>query len=145
MSGTDAALTKDTSGAGFPFTVLRRMLLPALENAASKAQFGQTVVSLAGAACALERYHLAKGEFPASLDELVPQYAAVVPIDRMNGEPLHYRRTDDGWFQLWSVGQDGKDDHGIFREWIGKGANNTGPELDIPWPRPVLSTEKTIF
>ena len=145
MSGTDAALTMDTSGAGFPFTVLRRMLLPALENAASKAQFGQTVVGLAGAACALERYHLAKGEFPASLDELVPQYVAVVPIDRMNGEPLHYRRTDDGWFQLWSVGKDGKDDHGIFREWIGKGANNTGPELDIPWPRPVLGTEKTIF
>ena len=133
------------SFSGFPFTVLSRVLLPALGKAGKKASYGQTVVGLAGAACALERYHLAKGEFPASLGELVPQYVSAIPIDWMNGEPLHYRRTDDGWFQLWSVGQDGKDDGGVFREWIGKGANNTGPELDIPWPRPVLSTEKRIF
>ena len=143
--GSDAASTRDRSWGGFPFTVLSRMLLPALENAAHKANFGQTMIGLAGAACALERYHLAKGEFPVSLSELVPQYVAAVPIDWMNGEPLHYRRTDDGWYQLWSVGQDGKDDGGVFREWIGKGANTTGPELDIPWPRPVLSTEKRIF
>jgi len=129
----------------YPFSLLSRMLLPALDKAANRANFMQTVIGLAGAACALERYHLAKGEFPASLGELVPQYAAVVPIDWMSGEPLHYRRTDDGWFQLWSVGQDGKDNDGVFREWIGKGANTTGPELDIPWPRPVLSTEKRIF
>lgn len=133
------------SSSGFPFTVFSRMLLPALENAANKANFGQTVLGLAGAACALERYHLANGQFPVTLGELVPQYVAIVPIDWMNGQPLHYRRTDDGWFQLWSVGQDRKDDNGVFREWIGKGANSTGPELDIPWPRPVLSTDKRIF
>ena len=30
----------------------------------------------------------------------------------MNGEPLRYRRNDEGTFTLYSVGMDGKDDGG---------------------------------
>jgi hypothetical protein len=63
-------------------------------------------------ACALERYHLAHGEYPESLDTLAPQFVTKIPHDIINGQPLHYRRTDDGRFVLYSIGWDEKDDGG---------------------------------
>ena len=36
-----------------------------------------------------------------------------LPHDIINGQPLHYRRTDDGQFVLYSVGWDEKDDGGV--------------------------------
>ena len=50
--------------------------------------FAQTVVDLATLACALERYRLANGEFPATLDSLAPQFLTQLPHDIINGEPL---------------------------------------------------------
>lgn len=127
-----------------PFSVLTRMLLPALEKSTTKANVCQTCIGLGITACALERYHLVHGEFPPSLDALGPHFTSTIPVDWMNGQPLHYQRTDDGWFKLWSVGSNGKDEGGIFRE-AGTAKDPVGPEIDIPWPRPIPSTEKRIF
>jgi hypothetical protein len=60
----------------------------------------------------LERYRLAHGEYPETLDALAPQFIEKVPHDIINGKPLHYRRTDDGKFVLYSVGWNGTDDGG---------------------------------
>lgn len=129
-----------------PFDILVNMLLPALDKASTKAAVAETVTRLAITACALERFHLAHGEFPKTLDELAPQYVAVVPTDYMTAQPLHYERTDDGWYRLWSVGQDGKDDGGVYQLPDKRlGSSAFGPVLDIPWPRPIASTEKRIF
>ncbi len=68
--------------------------------------------TLARVACALERYRLAYGDYPGTLDALAPQFIAQVPPDLINGRPLHYRHTDGGRFLLYSVGWDGKDDGG---------------------------------
>ena len=70
-------------------------------------------VDLARVAIALERYRLAHGEFPDSLDALAPQFIAKVPHDVIGGQPLKYRRTSDGQFVLYSVGWNETDDGGV--------------------------------
>lgn len=74
---------------------------------------GQTSIDLALVACALERHRLARGQFPEALPALVPDTLDKLPIDIMNGQPLIYRRTDDGQFILYSVGANLLDDDGI--------------------------------
>ena len=61
-----------------------------------------------------ERYRLAHGKFPPTLAALVPQFTRKLPHDVINGEPLHYRLTDDGQFVLYSVGWNEKDDAGTI-------------------------------
>ena len=63
-------------------------------------------------AIALERFRLAQGEYPGTLDALPPRYIEKVPQDIINGEPLHYRRFFDGKFLLYSVGWNETDDNG---------------------------------
>ena len=60
-------------------------------------------------ACALERYFLDQGTYPETLQNLVPNYLAAVPID-INDHPMRYARTTDGRYAIYSVGFDLKDD-----------------------------------
>jgi hypothetical protein len=41
---------------------------------------------------------------------LSPPYLAILPSEITSGQPLKYRRTDDGRFQIYSIGYNGKDD-----------------------------------
>ena len=82
------------------------------DDASESFPFAQTAVDLATLACALERYRLANGEFAATLDALVPRFAAKLPHDVITGEPLKYRRTGGGGFVLYSVGFNKTDDGG---------------------------------
>ena len=75
--------------------------------------YGQALVDLARVAIALERYRLAHGGYPESLDALAPQFMEKVPHDVIGGQPLHYRRTSDGQFILYSVGWNERDDGGV--------------------------------
>jgi hypothetical protein len=95
-----------------PYNIIARMLLPALGNAARKFASGQSSVDLARVAIALERYRLAHGQYPGSLEALAPQFIAKLPHDVINGQPLKYRRTSDGRFVLYSVGWNETDDGG---------------------------------
>jgi hypothetical protein len=74
--------------------------------------YGQTMVDLARVACALEKYRLAQGKYPASLEKLMPGYIEVLPHDIINGQPLTYRLTGSGQFLLYSVGWNELDDAG---------------------------------
>lgn len=47
-------------------------------------------------------------------DALAPQFIIKLPHDVINGQPLKYRRTDDGSFILYSMGWNEKDDGGFF-------------------------------
>ena len=95
-----------------PYKVQALMLFPAIGNAVKKFAAIQASIDLARVACALERYRLAHGQFPETLDALSPQFIAQLPHDVINGQPLHYRRTDDGQFILYSVGWNETDDGG---------------------------------
>ena len=98
------------------------MVVPALDTAAKRFASAQASVDLARVACALERYRLAHGQYPETLDALAPQFIGNLPHDIINGQPLHYRRTDDppsqssgaasGKFILYSVGWNETDDGG---------------------------------
>ncbi len=95
-------------------------------NFLKKIAAGQSDVNLARTAIALERYRLAHGEYPESLDALAPQFIAQVPHDVIGGQPLKYRRTNDGQFVLYSIGWNETDDGGVVM--LSKG--NT-PGVDI--------------
>lgn len=74
--------------------------------------YNQTLANEAQVACALERYRLAHGEYPETLDVLAPQFIAKLPHDLIGGHPLIYRPTADGKFLLYSIGWNEKDDGG---------------------------------
>jgi hypothetical protein len=95
-------------------SIFARMLLPALSRVPQKTAFAQTEVDLAMLAYALERFRLAEGHYPDELNALVPRFVVVLPHDIINGQPLKYRRTDNGRFILYSVGWNEKDDGGVI-------------------------------
>jgi len=64
-------------------------------------------------ACALERYRLAHGGYPQTLEALVPQFLDQRPHDLLNGQPLHYRLNHEGSPVLYSVGWNRTDDGGV--------------------------------
>lgn len=111
-----------------PRSVMAWMLLPAVNKADAKAARATVVARLAGTACALERHRLRTGAYPAALAELVPALLPEVPRDPMDGQALRYRRRDDGHFDLWSVGLNGRDDGGV--------APLEGEGGDWVWPPP---------
>lgn len=116
----------DTSSvkAGYfdPLETLREMFNAKelfMGNFLEKIAVGQSSVDLARTAIALERYRLAHGEYPESLDALAPQFIAQVPHDVIGGGPLKYRREQDGQFVLYSIGWNETDDGGVVV--MGKG------------------------
>ena len=65
---------------------------------------------------AAQAYWRDKGEFPESLDQLVPQYLEVVPLDPCDrsGGRLRYRRDSTTNALVWSVGINGTDEGGVL-------------------------------
>jgi hypothetical protein len=89
----------------------------------------QTQVDQTLIACALERYRLAHGAYPASIDTLVPEYLAKLPNSPITGKPMNYSLKPDGTFLLWSPGWNLKSLGGKPGEFKGDG--------DIVWGMPV--------
>jgi len=114
-----AAYFEARSNTPGPARVLRHqffssLLLPGLSGAAQKTALAQTGADCAALACALERFRLACGQFPESLDALVPKFSRQLPHDVVTGQPLKYRRTADGQYLLYSVGWNQTDDGGVL-------------------------------
>lgn len=95
-----------------PYKYLVALGVPNFSKATQVTAERQTYLQEAALACALERYRRARGEYPATLVALVPQFIAKLPNDLMTGEGLKYQRADDGRFGLYSVGWNLKDDGG---------------------------------
>ncbi len=93
--------------------LLAVIMLPSLHNIPMRAAAGQTATDEAAIACALERYRLANGQFPETLEVLVPQFISQLPNDVISGEPYKYHRNADGQFVLYSVGWNETDDGGV--------------------------------
>jgi hypothetical protein len=93
--------------------MISALILPALTKVHFKAAEAQTVADESVTACALERCRLANGQFPDQLQALVPKFLDKVPQDVISGNPLIYRRTDNGQYVLYSVALNGKDDGGL--------------------------------
>jgi hypothetical protein len=109
------------SGNAKPYNFLAAIDTPNITRATQTLAHHQTLANEAQIVCALERYHLAHGEYPETLDALVPQFIGKLPHDIIGGQPLHYRRIDppsqssgaaSGKFLLYSVGWNETDDDG---------------------------------
>jgi hypothetical protein len=115
-----------------PYKDLALSTFSAVGASVRRFAFVQAGVDLARVACALERYHLAHGQYPDFLNTLSPQYLESVPNDVIGGEPLHYQRTTDGKFLLYSVGWNEKDDGG--KVGLTKQGNMDITKGDWIWP-----------
>jgi hypothetical protein len=121
---------------GFPpFKKFAKLMFPAFGNSAIKFASAQVNVDQARVACALERYRLAHGEFPPSLDSLSPQIIKTIPHDIFTGEPLKYHRTEDGKFVLYSVGWNEEDDGGTIVLYAGTNPQVNLAQGDWVWPQ----------
>jgi hypothetical protein len=117
----------DTTFSSFrPYTFLAREAAPNFVKAAQTLARNQSLANEAFLACGLERYRLARGQYPETLEALVPQFAEKLPHDIVGGQPLKYHRTAEGKFVLYSVGWNGKDDGGV--------PGKTAAEGDLVWP-----------
>jgi hypothetical protein len=73
--------------------------------------FAQTSVNQAIIACALERFHLLNGDYPATLERLVPAFLDSIPHDAVLGRPIIYQPPEAGSrLILRGVGPNGIDD-----------------------------------
>ncbi|HEX4265483.1 MAG TPA: hypothetical protein VH597_14200 [Verrucomicrobiae bacterium] len=95
-----------------PFKIYAALLIPNISKAAQTTTRNQNTINEAFIACALERYRIANGSYPDSLDALAPQFIEKLPHDIINGGPLKYRKTENS-FVLYSVGWNETDDGGI--------------------------------
>ncbi len=109
---TTTLLKKIASHPSLPYNFLADIAIPNFSRAWQTTAYNQTLVNETQIACALERCRLEHGEYPDSLDMLVPKYIETLPHDIIGGQPLHYRRTEDRNFLLYSLGWNEKDDGG---------------------------------
>lgn len=113
-----------------PFNILSGIAIPNFEKAFETYAYNQTLLNEGQIACALERYKLANGAYPNALDELTPAFIQTRPPDVIGGQPLHYHRTEDGNFLLYSVGWNEKDDGGTIAH---KGKGEDRDQGDWVW------------
>jgi len=107
-----------------------------VETAFEKTAEVQTQVDQSLIACALERYRLAHGSYPSSLDALMPEYLTKIPNSPINGKPMNYSLNPEGTFLLWTPSWNLQSLGGKPGEYFGEG--------DIVWGQPVpkISREK---
>lgn len=91
--------------------LLTSILLPAFSRFLEQSNIAVSVYAEAQAAVALTRYRLEHGEFPRSLNALVPKHLDDVPVDPFDGKTLRFVVKPDKCL-IYSVGPDGKDDGG---------------------------------
>ena len=80
---------KHGSSYNSPYKIMAAIAVPNFTKAEQTTAHNQTMVNEAQIVCALERYRLAHGEYPETLDALVPQFIEKLPHDIIGGQPLH--------------------------------------------------------
>jgi hypothetical protein len=114
--------------------MLNVMSIPAISGCIQNAAATQTQVDQTLIACVLERYRIARGSYPDSLNALVPDYLAKLPNSPITGKPMNYSLNPDGTFLLWSPGWNLKSLGGKPGKFKGDG--------DIVWNQPLPTKKK---
>jgi len=116
--------------------IMVSLAVPALDGAIEKTVECQTQVEQSLIACALERYRLAHGSYPAALDALVPEFLAKLPNAPITGKPMNYSLKPDGTFLLWCPGWNLQSLGGKPGQFLGEG--------DIVWGQPIPKLPKEL-
>jgi hypothetical protein len=104
--GTRAAATREFTRA---MLALLSTGIDQADIAATRAMARERLVELQ---FVLFLHRAEQGEFPADLNELVPEYLETVPTDPFTDRPMVYRRDGDAGYLLYSVGDNQTDDDG---------------------------------
>ncbi len=92
--------------------LLRILLIPPLGITMDKKCRTEAMLAGAKLAVACRRFARARGRFPETLPELVPEYLAEVPRDPFDGQPFRYSAEKE---IAWSVGKNLTDEGGSTR------------------------------
>jgi hypothetical protein len=87
------------------------LFIPAIQKVSEASRRKHAYLRCMDVALAAERYRHANKKWPESLDKLCPDLLAAVPLDPFDGQPLRYRRLEDG-AMIYSVSHDGEDNGG---------------------------------
>ncbi len=95
--------------------MLQAMIFPAIITSYSTVLEVDNADRQTRVAFALSLFRAEHGQYPESLDALVPIYLKAVPSDRWDADekPMRYRREGDGYV-VYSVGRDAEDDEGLL-------------------------------
>jgi len=107
-----------------PYEIFATISIAVFPSTIIRLTQNQVMLHEAAVACALERYWLTHGTYPASLSEL----PGPIPNDVITGKPFIYERRSDGSFLLYSVGWNEIDDHGEVK------GNIDRKQGDWVWP-----------
>jgi hypothetical protein len=111
----------------------------------NRAMAAETAKQITITAIALKRYQLRHGDYPTTLDALVPVFLPAVPLDPVDGKPLCYRPNTDGTYLLYSIGPNGTDDGGnpsLEKDHEGESLYWLNDhDLDWVWPMPATNSE----
>lgn len=114
-----------------PYYILSYVAVPNFLKAVQTSARTQAGVYHCYLACALERYRAARGAYPETMESLVPAFAAKVPTEPFNDDPIRYRRLSSDKYVLYSVGWDMSDDGG---KWLSETeARTTKANHDWVW------------
>ena len=107
--------------------LLTHVILPGISRVAELFTRHVAGMRAARVAVAVERYRLAHGILPGSIDDLTPRFIDAVPLDPYDGEPMRYAVTPTG-YAVYSVFENVTDDGGVFTDAYG---SRYGPGTDI--------------
>lgn len=97
---------------GLPWhAVVSKLVIPEMEAVFMKVATFDALARTARAGLACRVFRSRTGQYPESLEALVPSLLTEVPIDPFTGDPLVYRREGNG-FIVYSLGSNLRDDGG---------------------------------
>jgi hypothetical protein len=92
-----------------------KLVVPALPRSLEEQLKAFARLRAARAGIAVERFRMANGRLPDSLDELTPRFLDTVPADPFDDRPIRYKKLAKG-FVTYSIGPDQKDHGGKERD-----------------------------
>ena len=119
-----------------PYTWLARLDIDATSQHTRRMGHSQSSLDQAFVACALERYFLAYRTYPERLDDLIPKYAAKLPVDIIDENLIRYRKASKTAYLLYSVGWNGTDEAGLVSLDSSKSPHHLIEQGDWVWMKP---------
>jgi hypothetical protein len=91
---------------------LSHQAMPVLMSPAKRIAATQTILRSLATACAVERYRMAHGRLPATLEDLAPAFLPSIPTDPLTGKPLCYKPSENSSYLIYGTGWDQTDNAG---------------------------------